>query len=177
MADAAQIRAIVEPVVSGLGFALVRVAVLGGPIVQIMAEDPETGQLTLDQCADISRAVDPVLEAADPIEEGYRLEVSSPGIDRPLTRAEDWAKWQGHEARAEVLEPVQARKRFHGQILGLDGRGLDDWAARLDVKGLGEVALPLANIRAAKLVLTDALIAATKPLSPEGADSIVKDRR
>ena len=100
MADAAQIRAIVEPVVSGLGFALVRVAVLGGPIVQIMAEDPETGQLTLDQCADISRAVDPVLEAADPIEEGYRLEVSSPGIDRPLTRAEDWAKWQGHEARA-----------------------------------------------------------------------------
>ena len=76
-----------------------------------------------------------------------------------------------------MLEPVQARKRFHGQILGLDGRGLDDWAARLDVKGLGEVALPLANIRAAKLVLTDALIAATKPLSPEGADSIVKDRR
>jgi ribosome maturation factor RimP len=172
MADAAQIRAIVEPVVTASGFALVRVAVLAGPTIQIMAEDPGTGQLTLDQCADISRAIDPVLEEADPIEGGYRLEVSSPGIDRPLTRAEDWVKWQGHEARAEMIEPVQSRKRFHGPIVGLDGD-----AVRLDVAGLGEVALPLANIRAAKLVLTDALIAATKPLSPEGADSILKDRR
>ncbi len=172
MADAGGIRALIEPVVTGLGFALVRVAVLAGPTVQVMAEDPATGQLTLDQCADISRAIDPVLEEADPIEGGYRLEVSSPGIDRPLTRAEDWAKWLGHEARAEVLEPVQARKRFHGIIIGLDGE-----AVRLDVKVLGEVALPLANIRAAKLVLTDALIAATRPLSPEGADSILEDRR
>ncbi len=172
MADSEGIKAIVEPVVSALGFALVRVAVLAGPTVQIMAEDPETGQLTLDQCADISRALDPVLEEADPIEGGYRLEVSSPGIDRPLTRAADWAKWTGHEARAEVLEPVQSRKRFHGIILGLDAD-----AVRIDVKAIGEVALPLANIRAAKLVLTDALIAATRPLSPEGADSILKDRR
>ena len=171
MADAAQIRAIVEPVVTASGFALVRAAVLAGPTIQIMAEDPGTGQLTLDQCAEISRALDPVLEAADPIEGGYRLEVSSPGIDRPLTRAADWAKWQGHEARAEVIEPVQARKRFHGLILGLDGD-----AVRIDVKGLGDVALSLANIRAAKLVLTDALIAATRPLSPEGADRIVEDR-
>ncbi len=172
MADAGEIRALIEPVVNAAGFALVRVAVLSGPTVQIMAEDPETGQLTLDQCAEISRAIDPVLEEADPIEGGYRLEVSSPGIDRPLTRAEDWAKWTGHEARAEVIEPVQARKRFHGIILGLDGD-----AARLDVKAVGEVTLPLANIRAAKLVLTDALIAATRPISPEGADSILKDRR
>lgn len=172
MADAAELRALIEPVVEAQGFALVRVAVLAGPTVQVMAEDAATGQLTLDQCAEISRAIDPVLEEADPIEGGYRLEVSSPGIDRPLTRAADWERWRGHEARAEVLEPVQARKRFHGQIIGLDGD-----AARLDVKGLGEVALPLANIRAAKLVMTDALIAATRPLSPEGADTIVKDRR
>lgn len=172
LAELNAIREIVEPVLTRLGFTPVRVALIAGPTLQIMAEDPETGQLTLDQCAEISRALDPVLEEADPIEEGYRLEVSSPGIDRPLTRPHDWERWHGHRARAEVIEPLNTRKRFEGVILGLDGD-----AARLDVPGLGEVALPLGNLKSAKLVMTDALIAATKPLSTEGADSIVKDRR
>ena len=172
MAELDRVRALVEPVVTALGLVPVRVRMIAGPTLQVMAEDPATGQLTLDQCAELSRALDPVLEEADPIEGEYRLEVSSPGIDRPLTRAEDWTRWAGHEVRAEVDPPVSARKRFHGVIVGLDGD-----AARIDVRGLGETTLPLANIRAAKLVLTDALIAATRPLSPEGADTILKDRR
>lgn len=176
MAEQAQLNAIVEPAVRALGFEVVRVAMIGGtraPTLQIMAEDPETGQLTLDQCADISRAVDELLEAADPIEGGYRLEVSSPGIDRPLTRAADWERWAGHRARVSVAPPIDGRKRFEGIVRGLD----QDAAARLEVDGLGEIALPLSGIAGAKLVLTDELIAATRPLSAEGADAIVKDRR
>lgn len=175
LADQAELVRLVEPVVEAQGLALVRVSLQGGrrsATLQIMAEDPDTGQLTLDQCAELSRALDPVLEEADPIPEEYRLEVSSPGIDRPLTRPADWDRWAGHRARVTLDSQHDGRKRFDGQVLGLDGADV-----RLDVPGLGETRLPLAAIQTAKLVLTDELIRATKPLSTEGADSIVKDRR
>lgn len=175
MADLKALRALVEPVVTGMGFAPVRVALNGGAgatVLQVMAEDPETGQLTLDQCADISRALSDALDAVDPIEAEYRLEVSSPGIDRPLTRPADWDRWAGHEARVSLDEAIGGRKRFLGVVRGAAGP-----VARLEVAGLGEIELPFDKVSGAKLVLTDALIAATRPLSTEGADSFVKDRR
>lgn len=173
MADVKAIEALVEPVVRRLGFALVRVQMQGGarnPTLQIMAEDAATRQLTLDQCATISRAVSDLLDEADPIESEYRLEVSSPGIDRPLTRAQDWMDWAGFDAKVETAEPFDGRKRFQGPIVGVEGD-----AALLQVEGLGRVALPLDGIRTAKLLLTDALIKATTPLDREGADEVLGD--
>lgn len=175
MTDQAELQRMIAPVVEAQGFALVRVALTGkagSATLQVMAEDPATGQLTLDQCAELSRALDPVLEEADPIPQEYRLEVSSPGIDRPLTRPEDWDRWAGHRARVMLDGQLNGRKRFDGAVLGRDGEDV-----KLDVPGLGETRLPLAAVQTAKLVLTDELIKATKPLSIEGADSIVKDRR
>jgi ribosome maturation factor RimP len=175
MADVEMLRRLIEPVVEGLGFAPVRVQLkgaTGGLALEVMAEDPATGQLTLDQCAAISRAIDPVLDAADPIEGEYRLEVSSPGIDRPLTRPHDWARWVGHRARVALAVPMDGRKRFDAALAGLDGTD-----ALLDVAGQGVVRVPLGNVASAKLVLTDALIASSRPLSMDGADTIVKDRR
>jgi len=175
MADIEELRRLIEPVVEDLGFAPVRVQLrgaAGGRTLEVMAEDPSTGQLTLDQCAAISRALDPVLDAADPIEGEYRLEVSSPGIDRPLTRPFDWTRWAGHRARVALARPMDGRKRFDAMVAGLDGCD-----ALLDVAGQGVVRVPLANVASAKLVLTDALIAASRPLSIDGADTIVKDRR
>lgn len=175
MADPAEIARLVEPVVRAQGLALVRVSLQGGrhsATLQVMAEDPATGQLTLDQCADLSRALDPVLDEADPIPDEYRLEVSSPGIDRPLTRREDWTRYAGHRARATLDVPLDGRKRFDGTVIGLDGD-----LVVIDVQGLGIARLPFEAVHTAKLVLTDELIKATKPLSVEGADSIVKDNR
>ena len=175
MTDSEELRRLIEPVVEGLGFVPVRVLLkgaAGGRTLEVMAEDPATGQLTLDQCAAISRALDPVLDAADPIEGAYRLEVSSPGIDRPLTRPADWARWVGHRARVALSQPMDGRKRFDAAVAGLDGSD-----ALLEVPGRGVVRVPLGNIASAKLVLTDALIAASRPLSMDGADTIVKDCR
>lgn len=175
MADVEELRRLIEPVVVDLGFAPVRVQLrgaAGGRTLEIMAEDPATGQLTLEQCAAISRAIEPVLDEADPIEGEYRLEVSSPGIDRPLTRPADWARWAGHRARVALATPLDGRKRFDAAVAGLDGAD-----ALLDVAGHGVVRVPLSNVASAKLVLTDALIAASRPLSTDGADTIVKDRR
>ncbi len=173
LADVARLTELIEPEVKRLGFELVRVSLQGSRnlSLQIMAEDPKTGQLTLDQCAAISRAVSDVLDEADPIENEYRLEVSSPGIDRPLTRTRDWSDWAGHEAKVTLLEAIEGRKRFQGIVRGLDGD-----AARLDVPGLGEIALPLSNILTAKLTLTDELIKASRPLSTEGADDIIEEK-
>jgi ribosome maturation factor RimP len=173
LANAAQLTELIEPEVTRLGFELVRVSLQGSRhlSLQIMAEDPKTGQLTLDQCAAISRAVSVVLDEADPIENEYRLEVSSPGIDRPLTRRKDWTDWAGHEAKVTLHEAIDGRKRFQGIAQGVEGD-----AAKLDVPGLGEIALPLSNILAAKLTLTDELIKATKPLSAEGADDIIEEK-
>ena len=173
LTDAAQLTQLVEPEVKRLGFELVRVSLQGSRSLslQIMAEDPTTGQLTLDQCADISRAVSAMLDEKDPIDREYRLEVSSPGIDRPLTRAKDWTNWAGHEARVTLHEAVDGRKRFQGIVRGVDGD-----AAVLDVPETGEVRLPLADILTAKLSLTDELIKASKPLSTEGADDIIEEK-
>ncbi|QMW21993.1 LSm family protein [Sandaracinobacteroides saxicola] len=172
-----KLKALIEPVVTATGFALVRVAMIGGeraPTLQVMAEDPATGQMTLEQCARLSRALSAMLDEKDPIEAAYRLEVSSPGIDRPLTRLADFDRWVGHVARIDLSEPLPfngaARKRFQGPLLPTEG---DD--IRLEAEGLGPIALPFAAIRTAKLLLTDKLIAETAPLDASGADDIIEE--
>ncbi len=173
----ARLTAIIAPVVAAMGFDLVRVMLSGQPgslTLQVMAEDPATGQLTIDQCARLSRALDQPLDDADPIAGEYHLEVSSPGIDRPLTRAQDWANWVGHEVRLTLEPKLDGRARVHGEIVGLD-----DGAALVRTKGSvldgdNVLRLPLAQISSAKLVLTDRLIAATRPLDPTGADEIIE---
>src|SRR3954470_20059949 len=147
---AARVAAIVEPVLAGLGFRLVRIKVSGlnGCTVQIMAERPD-GTMTVQGCEQISRALSPVLDLEDPIERAYNLEVSSPGIDRPLVRAGDFARWAGHEAKIETARPVDGCKRFRGVVLDLP-----------DAKEGAEpqVRLAFADLAEARLVLTDALI-------------------
>jgi ribosome maturation factor RimP len=170
MADIAALTDLIEPEAKALGFALVRVRMLGGksdPTLQVMAERPDTRQLDLADCEALSRRISEVLDAADPIEEHYRLEVSSPGIDRPLTRLADFEDWKGFDARVRLAEPQDGRKQFDGRLLGLAGD-----AIRVDLGAAGEVSLPFARIASAKLVLTDALIKATAPLSSDGADRI-----
>jgi ribosome maturation factor RimP len=114
LTDTTEIARLIEPAVKGLGFDLVRVAMIGGksdPTLQVMAERPDTRQLTIEDCADLSRRISDILDEADPIEEGYRLEVSSPGIDRPLTRRCDFRDWAGHEARIKFFDPVDTAKQ------------------------------------------------------------------
>ena len=169
---AATLHAIIAPVVTDLGYDLVRIQLTGKAgdmTLQIMAEDKTTGQLTLGQCAEISRALDEPLETADPIESEYALEVSSPGIDRPLTRRSDWEKWAGHEVRVKLDPPVDGRARAHGVIIGIDA----DMVA-IDVKSVGAVHLPFAAISAAKLSLTPKLINASRPLDASGADELIE---
>lgn len=163
---------------AGLGFAVVRVAMIGGadePTLQVMAERPDTGQLTIDDCADLSRRLSGRLDALeeagrDPIDHAYRLEVSSPGIDRPLTRLRDFADWAGHEAKVALTEGQNGRKQFTGTLGGVDGNLilLSDTQER-------EHRLSFADLHSAKLILTDRLIAATQPLSSAGADEIEEE--
>ena len=170
MVDIAELTRLIEPEARALGFDLVRVQMIGGasdPTLQVMAERPDTRQLTIDDCADLSRRLSDMLDAADPIDGAYRLEVNSPGIDRPLTRLKDYADWAGHEARVTLAEPIEARKQFTGALGGTDGE-----TVLMTLKDGTTARLPFAGIRTAKLVLTDRLIAATAPLSPEGADKI-----
>ena len=172
MADVAELQKLIEPEVEAEGLALVRVKMIGGtsdPTLQVMAERPDTRQLTLEDCARLSRRLSDLLDEKDPIEEGYRLEVSSPGIDRPLTRLKDYDDWKGHEARIHPHEPYEGRKQLSGDLIGVDGD-----AVRIDVKGLGETAIPFGAIRNAKLLMTDRLIAATAPLAPDGDDTEIE---
>lgn len=183
MADLARIIEIVEPEVKALGFELVRVKIMGAEAgegekaLQIMAEDPETGQLVIDQCAEISRRISDRIDALEEsgdvlIDEAYRLEVSSPGIDRPLTRLKDFADWQGHEAKVALVEPVDGnRKTLKGDLAGLEGD-----AVLIDDAKSGRLAIPFANIHSAKLVLTDRLIAATRPLDMSGAEQVLEEQ-
>lgn len=165
---------LIEPEVRDLGFDLVRVAMIGGqsdPTLQVMAERPDTRQLTIDDCERLSRRISEIFDAMeadgrDPIEGGYRLEVSSPGIDRPLTRASDFADWAGHEARLKFDQPIDGAKQVSGIIEGIDG-GTVRVATTKGVR-----AVPFDSIASAKLLLTDKLIQATAPLSTEGADLI-----
>jgi ribosome maturation factor RimP len=155
---AAQIAALAEPVLAELGFRLVRVVLSGrnGSTVQIMAERPD-GMLSVEECAEISRRLSPVLDAHDPIEGQYHLEVSSPGIDRPLVRPSDFVNWAGYEARIELKELLSGRKRFRGKLEGLDAEEV-----RIEVEaeqqGRQVVGLPIRLIAEARLVLTDGLV-------------------
>jgi len=155
---AARVAAVAEPVLEDLGFRLVRVKISprDGCTVQIMAERP-SGEMSVDDCAAVSRALSPALDVADPIDRAYQLEVSSPGIDRALVRRSDFARYAGHVAKIEMALPFEGRKRFRGTLLGVEGD-----AARLRPDGApaeaGEVLLPIADMADARLVLTDALI-------------------
>jgi ribosome maturation factor RimP len=169
LTDTVAIARLIEPAVKELGFDLVRVAMIGGtsdPTLQVMAERADTRQLTIDDCSEISRKLSDILDEADPIEEAYRLEVSSPGIDRPLTRRADFTDWAGHEARIKYAEPVDGAKQVSGIIEGISGDTIRVTTPK------GERQVDFANIASAKLLLTDKLINATAPLSTEGADSI-----
>jgi len=144
---------IVQPVIEGLGFELVRVRLLGGKTktVQIMAERPEGG-IEVDDCARISTAVSAVMDVEDPIDDHYTLEVSSPGIDRPLTRLKDFDDWAGYEAKLETSELIDGRRRFKGVL-----RGVEDDEVLIDVAE-GTIGLEFDWLSDAKLVLTDDLI-------------------
>ena len=166
----AGLERLIGPELKRLGYDLVRVQMIGGttdPTLQIMAERADTRQLDLADCERISRALSDTLDSSDPIEGSYRLEVSSPGIDRPLTRIKDYSDWAGHDARITLAEPRDERKQFTGTLLGADG----DLIRLTDKQGT-EHSLAFSEISSAKLLLTDKLINATAPLSTEGADSI-----
>ena len=156
----ARVAALVEPVLEGLGYRLVRVRVSGadGCTVQVMAERPD-GSMTIDDCEVCSRALSPVLDNADPVDRAYRLELSSPGIDRPLVRQSDFNRYANNAVKIEMTVAVDGRKRFRGQLLGAEGN-----MARIqhDDASAGEPAdimLPIEEMAEARLVLTDALIA------------------
>ena len=154
----ARIAEAILPSLTQLGYELVRVQVSGKerPVVQIMADRADEAPFTVDDCEAISHAVGAVLDVADPIRGEWMLEVSSAGIDRPLTRTKDWNRFAGHVATVELSIPLDGRKRFRGTALGAD-----EQEARLKLDDGTELALPRGNIRRAKLVLTNELIAAT----------------
>ena len=170
MADIAGLERLIEPEVKHLGYDLVRVMMIGGtsdPTLQVMAERHDTRQLDLSDCEKISRRLSELLDLADPIDGSYRLEVSSPGIDRPLTRLRDYGDWKGYDARLTLAEPHDGRKQFTGELRGLEGE-----LVLIRTKNDESHALPFSEISSAKLLLTDKLITATAPLSTEGAETI-----
>lgn len=158
-----RIAAELDKTLSFMGYEIVRVAVLGRerPTVQIMADRADGSLITIEDCEKINDVASAALDVADLIKTAWTLEISSAGIDRPLTRTKDWNRFAGHQARAEVNMPVDGRKRFTGVVLGADST-----LARMRLDDGTEVALPLADMRRAKLVLTDALIAASAPQRP-----------
>ncbi|HWB47202.1 MAG TPA: ribosome maturation factor RimP [Hyphomicrobiaceae bacterium] len=165
---AADIAALVEPMLEQLGFRLVRVAISGrdGTTVQIMAERPD-GSISVEDCAEISRNLSPLMDAHDPISGQYTLEVSSPGIDRPLTRPSDFVTWAGHTAKIELKEAVSGRKRFRGVLDGLEN-GEVRLETDLGEGGVQTIGLPLGLISEARLVLTDELIRDTLRRAKKG---------
>jgi ribosome maturation factor RimP len=156
---AARVAALAEPVLAGLGYRLVRVRISGfaGCTVQIMAERPD-GTMAIEDCEAVSRALSPVFDAADPIEGSYRLEISSPGIDRPLVRRSDFDRYAGHLAHVEMAVPIEGRRRFRGDLAGADG---DCIRLRCAAPGSepADVLLRIEDMTEARLVLTDALVA------------------
>ena len=181
MADLARLTELIEPEAKALGFDLVRVKMMpseagdGGEALQIMAEDPATGQLVIEQCAELSRRVSAMMDAREEagellVEGAYHLEVSSPGIDRPLTREKDFANWAGHEARIVMAKGFDGQRTYKGELGGIE----NGMIAITDAKS-GVAQLPRDQIHTAKLVLTDELIAATQPLDVSGAEDIVED--
>ena len=180
MADLDRLTEVIEPEAKALGFELVRVKMMpseagdGGEALQIMAEDPATGQLVIEQCAALSRRVSDRMDALEErgevlIDGAYHLEVSSPGIDRPLTRAKDFADWAGHEAKVSMAKGYDGQRNLRGILKGIEGD-----AVTIEDRKAGDVTVPRDQIHSAKLVLTDELIAATQPLDTSGADEIVE---
>ncbi|WP_133364749.1 ribosome maturation protein RimP [Qipengyuania sediminis] len=180
MADIARLTEVIAPEAEALGLELVRVKMMqseagdGGEALQVMAEDPATGQLIIDQCAALSRRISDRLDALEEagsilIEGHYHLEVSSPGIDRPLTRARDFATWTGHEAKIAMTRDWEGQRNLRGELKGVTGEDVT-----IADRKAGEVTMPLSLIHSAQLVLTDALIAATRPLDASGADEIIE---
>jgi ribosome maturation factor RimP len=158
--DTGRIEALIAPSLEAMGYRVWRVALMGGKgraTLQVMAERSDDQAMTVEDCAEISRSVSAILDVADPIQSAYELEVSSPGIDRPLVRPEHFARFAGFEAKIELNRPVEGRKRFRGRLMGVDGD-----AVRLQLDE-ATVELPLDAVARAKLVLTDELIAATQP--------------
>jgi len=155
----ARIAGIITPTLTAMGYELVRVQVSGKdhPTVQIMADRADGSQIAVEDCEAISHAVGAVLDVEDPISGAWSLEISSAGIDRPLTRLKDWRRFAGHVARVDLAVPMEGRKRFQGVILDADAE-----TVRLRLSDGTDVSLEAADIRRAKLVLTDALIEATK---------------
>jgi len=158
----AAVEKLIEPSVTAMGFRLVQVRLMGGdarPTLQIMAEPLEDREMVVDDCAELSRTISALLDVDDPIAGAYTLEVSSPGIDRPLVRREDFERYAGFEAKIELRQLVDGRRRYAGRLLGLE----DD---RVKIRTSGKageetVAVPFAEIERAKLKLTDELIEAT----------------
>ncbi len=163
---------IIQPVIEGLGFELVRIRLMGGATrtLQIMADKPEGG-IEVDDCGDISTAVSAVLDVEDPIEENYVLEVSSPGIDRPLTRLKDFEMWKGWEARIETTELIDGRRRFKGTLAGVEG---EEVLIALDEgKETVIIGLQFDWLSDAKLILTDELI--TEMLRQKKASGVIDE--
>lgn len=154
----ARIANIVEPAIAGLGYRLVRVklSAMNGTTLQIMAERPD-GSMNVDDCEAISRDLSPLLDVEDPIDREYHLEVSSPGIDRPLVRRSDFEQWGGHLAKIELEQALNGRKRFRGKLAGVDG-DIVRVALENASEGDAHAMVPLAAIGEAKLVLTDELV-------------------
>ena len=148
-----RLAAIVTPVIEGMGFELIRLRLQGGrnPVLQIMADRPEGG-IVVDECARISTAVSATLDVEDPLHDPYVLEVSSPGIDRPLTRLKDFEAWEGHEARLETIEMIDGRRRFRGILAGIE-----DDEVLINIED-GTVGLKFDWLSDAKLVMTDELV-------------------
>ena len=177
MTDMIRITALIEAEASALGFDLVRVRLSGTEderTLQVMAEDPATGQMVMGQCAQLSRAISARIDGieeveGDLIDGAYMLEVGSPGIDRPLTRAKDYAQWAGHDAKIAMVDGYEAYRRLSGPLIGIDGDQVS-----IEDRKVGAVTVPLAAIHYAQLVLTDKLIAATQPLDASGADEFLE---
>nr|WP_068311123.1 ribosome maturation factor RimP [Pseudovibrio hongkongensis] len=169
----ARVALIVEPVVEDLGYRLVRIQVNGnnGCTLQIMAERPD-GTMSVDDCEAISNAVSPALDVDDPISGAYHLEVSSPGIDRPLVRASDFERWAGHEVKIEMRVAQAGRKRYRGQIIGAEGASAKIRLADVATGQSDQVELPIEDMGSARLVLTDDLIDAALQ-----ADKAAKEAR
>jgi len=187
MADIARLTEIIEPEAKALGFELVRVKMMpseagdGTQALQIMAEDPATGQLVIEQCAELSRAVSAKIDALEEqgevlIDGAYHLEVSSPGIDRPLTRTKDFSDWAGHEAKISMAKGYDGQRNYRGILKGI-AEAADGDAVTIADRKAGEVSLPRDQIHSAQLVLTDELIAATRPLDTTGAEEVLEDQQ
>lgn len=176
-AEAARIRALISPTAEDLGFEIVRVRLLGGDngrILQIMAERPD-GTMNIEGCAELSRALSALLDVEDPIDASYELEVSSPGIDRPLTRPKDFENYAGFDAKLELQSPIDGRRRFKGKLEGVEG---GEVLMRVQLEGKSEtevIGLAWHLLADAKLILTDELIRHDLAQKPQDTDDLGED--